>query len=57
MDSLDCKLAGNLTLHGEASTLIIVEEKQGQTLGFLKLGQLVTDLTVSIIYTSSALGV
>ena len=48
-------LAGNLTLLGAASTLIIVEEaeKQGQTVGFfdfLKVGFLVTIITVTVLY-------
>ena len=50
-------LAGNLTLLGAASTLIIVEEaeKQGQTVGFfdfLKVGILVTAVTVTVLYFS-----
>ncbi len=48
-------LAGNLTLLGAASTLIIVEEaeKQGQSVkffDFLKIGILVTALTVTVLY-------
>jgi Na+/H+ antiporter NhaD/arsenite permease-like protein len=48
-------LAGNLTLLGAASTLIIVEqaEKQGQTLGFfdfLKVGLIVTAISVGVLY-------
>ena len=48
-------LAGNLTLLGAASTLIIVEqaEKQEQTLGFfdfLKIGLIVTVINVGVLY-------
>ncbi|MGP8070648.1 MAG: SLC13 family permease [Candidatus Bathyarchaeia archaeon] len=55
-------LAGNLTLLGAASTLIIVEEaeKQGQTVGFfdfLKVGILVTAVTVTVLYLSLILGI
>ncbi len=55
-------LAGNLTLLGAASTLIIVEEaeKQGQTVGFfdfLKVGFLVTIVTVTVLYFSLILGI
>ena len=55
-------LAGNLTLLGAASTLIIVEEaeKQGQTLGFfdfLKVGIPVTVVTVMVLYFSLILGI
>ena len=47
-------LAGNLTLLGAASTLIIIEqaEKQGQTLGFfefLRIGLIVTVITVGVL--------
>ena len=55
-------LAGNLTLLGAASTLIIVEEveKEGQTVGFfdfLKVGILVTIVTVTVLYISLILGI
>ena len=55
-------LAGNLTLLGAASTLIIVEqaEKEGQTVGFfdfLKVGVLVTIVTVAVLYFSLILGI
>jgi Na+/H+ antiporter NhaD/arsenite permease-like protein len=48
-------LAGNFTLLGAASTLIIIEEaeKQGHTLGFfdfLKIGIIVTAVTVGVLY-------
>jgi Na+/H+ antiporter NhaD/arsenite permease-like protein len=48
-------LAGNLTLLGAASTLIIVEEaeKEGQTVGFfefLKVGIVITVVTVAVLY-------
>ena len=48
-------LAGNLTLIGAASTLIIVEqaEKQGQALGFfefMRIGLIVTAITVTVLY-------
>ena len=55
-------LAGNLTLLGAASTLIIVEEaeKEGQSVGFfdfLKIGILVTIVTVTVLYLSLILGI
>ena len=54
-------LAGNLTLLGAASTLIIVEEaeREGQTVGFfdfLKVGILITVVTATILYLALVLG-
>lgn len=55
-------LAGNLTLLGAASTLIIVEEaeKEGQTVGFfefLKVGIVITVVTVAVLCLSLILGI
>jgi Na+/H+ antiporter NhaD/arsenite permease-like protein len=55
-------LAGNLTLLGAASTLIIVEEaeKEEQTLGFfefLKIGIILTAVTVTVLYVCLNLGI
>lgn len=55
-------LAGNLTLLGAASTLIIVEqaEKQGESIGFfefLKAGIPITPVTVAVLYFSLILGI
>ena len=55
-------LTGTLTLLGAASTLIIVEEaeKEGETLGFfdfLKIGIIVTAVTVTVLYLYLILGI
>ena len=54
-------LAGNFTLLGAASTLIIVEEaeREGQTVGFfefLKIGIVITVVSVVVLYLTLILG-